>query len=87
MTFKQILNIAKQEVDKDNMHYGYKINIVKLVVNNKRELAQLKRAFTKYQKECQTLIDNDNFDMSEYDNYISECKYINKVFKKALILA
>lgn len=85
MTFKQILNRAKQEVD--NTRYGYRINIVKLVVNNKHELAQLKRAFTKYQKECQTLIDNDNFDMSEYDNYISECKYINKVFKKALILA
>ena len=85
MTFKQILNRAKQEVY--NTRYGYRIDIVKLVVNNKRELAQLKRAFTKYQKECQTLIDNDNFDMNEYDNYVSECNYINKVFEKALILA
>lgn len=85
MTFKQILDRAKQEID--STRYGYRINIVNLVVSNKRELGQLKRAFTQYQKECQTLIDNDNFDMSEYDNYKEVCKYINKVFEKALILA
>lgn len=82
MTFKQILDIAKDQVER---HRTY--NTYHLVVSNRRELGQLKRAFTQYQKECQTLIDNDNFDMSEYDNYLDICKYINKVFEKALILA
>ena len=85
MTFNQILGRAEQEIN--SIRYGFKISILKLVVSNKRELEQLKRAFTKYQKECQTLIDNDNFDMSEYDNYKKICEYINTTFENALILA
>lgn len=85
MTFNQILDRAKQEGN--SLRYGCKMNILKLVVTNRRELAQLKRAFTKYQKECQILIDNDNFDMSEYDNYKKVCEYINTTFESALILA
>lgn len=85
MTFKQILDRAKYEVDRYN--HRFTMNILKLTVSNKRELGQLKRAFTKYQKECQVLIDNDNFDMSEYDHYIAECEYISNVFEKALVLA
>ena len=84
MTFKQILDRAKHNIDQYNR--GFAINSLHLVVNNKRELGQLKRALTKYQKECQSLINNDNFDMSEYENYISKCKYINKAFENALIL-
>ena len=84
MTFNQILDIAKQDVEQD--YKGFRITPLKLIVNNKRELGQLKRALTKYQKECQSLINNDNFDMSEYENYISKCKYINKAFENALIL-
>lgn len=81
MTFKQILDIAKDQVER---HRTY--NTYHFVVSNRHELTQLKRAFTKYKKECQALIDNDNFEMSEYDNYKEVCKYINKVFEKALIL-
>lgn len=85
MTFKQIL--ARTQHNVNQYQKGFLINPLYLVVNNKRELSQLKRAFIKYQKECQTLIDNDNFDMSEYDNYKKICEYINTTFEKALILA
>ncbi len=85
MTFKQILDRAKHNIDQYNR--GFAINPLHLVVSNKHELGQLKRIFTKYQKECQALIDNNNFDMSEYDNYKNVCEYINKTFENALILS
>lgn len=85
MTFKQILDRAKHNIDQYNR--GFAINSLHLVVSNKHELSQLKRAFTKYQKECQALIDNDNFDMSEYDNYKKTCEYINTTFENAFILS
>lgn len=85
MTFKQILERSQHNINQHNK--GFTFNPLHLVVSNKRELSQLKRAFTKYQKECQALIDNDNFDMSEYDNYKKICEYINTTFENALILA
>lgn len=85
MTFKQILARAQHNINQ--CQKGFINSPLHLIVNNKRELAQLKRAFTKYQKECQILIDNDNFDMSEYDNYKKVCEYINTTFENALILA
>lgn len=85
MTFKQIL--ARAQYNINQYQKGFISNPLHLVVNNKRELAQLKRAFTKYQKECQSLMDNDNFDMSEYDDYKKVCEYINTTFENALILA
>lgn len=84
MTFKRILFIAKQNIERSNK--GFRINILHLVVNNNCELAGFKRAFAKYKKDCQALIDNNDFYMPYYDDYCAICRYIDKVFDNALIL-
>lgn len=82
--FKKILVRAKSEVKR--YWQGWNVNYIKLVVKNKRELGQIKRAFSKYQRECQALMDEDNFDMSEYESYKKVCEYISEVIERALVL-
>lgn len=82
MTFKQILNYVTNYIN--DRYYPY-FNKQKLVTT-KQGLSQLKVQLTRYKRKIEKLIAQDNFDMSEYDNYLESCRLIETLFENAVII-
>lgn len=83
MTFKQILTYVTNIIS--NKEYHPHFNKQKLVTT-KRGLSQLRTQLTRYKKSIEKLIAQDNFDMSEYDNYLEICRLIETLFENAVII-
>ena len=83
MTFKQILIYVTNHISNKEYHPYFSKN---KLVTTKRGLSQLKAQFARYKIENEKLITQDNFDMSEYDNYIETCRLIETLYDNAIII-